>query len=152
MPNLRISNNDGMTTTQYKTYSFDHGTYDSCLKAAETALLAKRIKRGVIRWLQGASNFASDDFAPELITADWRCKYGPRKCRALRRSLVGDFTSDIGLQRLLDKGIDKLSTARVAIGSTRWRENMMDKDTLHDAKGKKNREKTCRSAISTCRA
>ena len=131
--------------------SFDHGTYDeirrydSCLKVAKTALMA-----GVVRNTLASRSFKFwtwDYFAslPELQSASecrlqshWRCKYGPRKCLALRRSLVGSCrvqishrtSSDI-VQRLLDKGIDKLSTARVAIGSTRWRENTM-KTQWHD--------------------
>ena len=115
------------------------------LKVAKTALMA-----GVVRNTLASRSFKFwtwDYFAslPELQSASecrlqshWRCKYGPRKCLALRRSLVGSCrvqishrtSSDI-VQRLLDKGIDKLSTARVAIGSTRWRENTM-KTQWHD--------------------
>ena len=156
-----------MTTTQYNfNTSFDHGTYDeirrydSCLKVAKTALMA-----GVVRNALASRSFKFfwtwDYFAslPELQSASecrlqshWRCKYGPRKCLALRRSLVGSCrvqishqtSSDI-VQRLLDKRHRQAEYG--SCGHWEYKVERKHNDmTPHDTK-RKNREKKYRSAI-----
>lgn len=94
-----------------------------------------------IRWLQGASNSSelgiishpfqscrvqtAESLEVQIRTEEMPCTQ-TEPCRFFRFHIGHHRTFCRDVQRLLlDKGIDKLSTARVAIGSTRWRENTM---------------------------